>query len=240
LEVHFYHLWERDCGLTGHELDAEHVSVLLVADRLGSPASRWRAAYWYAAGHEDTLCDSSNAARAAAIGAEHCGATVWIAADKHASYLMAELCGQRGCVADRCEWVAELPPGQLVNLGERGAPLAGALWVESRDWPLASKMGSDFDPVMLARLDAADAAVVARVNHNWRPVQVGVSVGGDAVGALVIADRHAGRAVSGAEQKTGAAVWKGLSAVGRALRQTGQVLTDDPAAPSESVDQPKQ
>ena len=31
IELHFYHLWRRDCGRIGHLLDAEHVAVLLEA-----------------------------------------------------------------------------------------------------------------------------------------------------------------------------------------------------------------
>src|ERR1700742_3254288 len=54
VELHYYHLWRRDCGEMGHDLDAEHVSALLQYDRnLG----QWRALYWYAAAHEDTICD---------------------------------------------------------------------------------------------------------------------------------------------------------------------------------------
>ncbi len=30
VEVHFFHLWSRDCGEHGHPLDAEHVAVLLL------------------------------------------------------------------------------------------------------------------------------------------------------------------------------------------------------------------
>src|SRR5262245_38955285 len=52
IELHYYHLWSKDCGETPHPLDAEHVSVLLKQ----SAADSWKAAYWYAAAHEDTVC----------------------------------------------------------------------------------------------------------------------------------------------------------------------------------------
>src|SRR5262249_54154941 len=57
IEIHFYHLWGSDCGLTPHPLDAESVSGLLRAggDRLLPEA--WQAVFWYAAVHESTLCD---------------------------------------------------------------------------------------------------------------------------------------------------------------------------------------
>jgi hypothetical protein len=32
IEIHYYHLWKKDCGRMGHALDAEHVSVLLRTD----------------------------------------------------------------------------------------------------------------------------------------------------------------------------------------------------------------
>src|SRR5262245_45088094 len=42
LELHYYHLWSRDCGRVGHKLDPEHVSVLVAADNLSRPASAWK------------------------------------------------------------------------------------------------------------------------------------------------------------------------------------------------------
>src|SRR5947207_7734184 len=74
VELHFYHLWRRDCGeMLGHDLDAEHVSALVVRN----DASAWKALYWYAAAHENTLCDASQIARAAAVDGELHGPRVW-------------------------------------------------------------------------------------------------------------------------------------------------------------------
>jgi len=82
-EIHFYHLWREDCGAHGQPLDAEHVSVLVrPSASLQSLAGGWKALYWYAAAHQNTVCDVSQIARASTIDAEERGATVWISAGK--------------------------------------------------------------------------------------------------------------------------------------------------------------
>jgi len=83
VELHYYHLWRRDCGDLGHSLDAEHVSVLVSRDRF----TNWKALYWYAAAHEDTICDASQLARSSTLGAELNGPKIWISRGKHASFL---------------------------------------------------------------------------------------------------------------------------------------------------------
>ena len=212
LTVSYYHLWDQDCGpLSPHPLDAEYVSALLVAPSRASRADEWVALYWYAAAHEDTICDTSNAARAEAVGAVVNGPSVWIAQGKHASYLSRALCSQRGCGVDACR---AMPPGPLINLGEADAPADGAAWIASEEWPLAAKLSADFDPALVARLDAGDETVLARVNGQWRPQHFSLSIGGDIVGAL-------GKANDGlveADEKTGNALDRGFRAVGRALK----------------------
>src|ERR1700742_5186746 len=101
-EIHFYDLWARDCGAHGHQLDAEHVAVLVEASGPDLSAAKWKAVYWYAAAHENTVCDVSQISRASTLHAEDHGATVWISPGKHASYLNEELC-RRGCGGDLCE-----------------------------------------------------------------------------------------------------------------------------------------
>ena len=60
VELHYYHLWGRDCGRRGHRLDAEHVSVIVNApSSVESPLADWIAKAWYAAAHENTVCDVS-------------------------------------------------------------------------------------------------------------------------------------------------------------------------------------
>jgi hypothetical protein len=61
LELQYYHLWEKDCGvIASHPLDVERVVALLVP----SENCGWKALYCYAAAHEGTVCDTSNAALA--------------------------------------------------------------------------------------------------------------------------------------------------------------------------------
>jgi hypothetical protein len=116
IEIHFYHLWSRDCGLNGHALDAESVSALLRADGDASNPEAWRAEFWYAAAHENTLCDMSNGATAAALDASDHGPDIWVSRDKHASFLSRELCA-RGCGRDQCDSGQTVRASNLVNLG---------------------------------------------------------------------------------------------------------------------------
>ena len=109
-EIHFYHLWARDCGPHGHRLDAEHVAVLVAASDRDLATARWKALYWYAAAHEDTVCDVSQITRASTIHAEQSGATVFVSPGKHASYFNEKLC-QAGCGADKCVEMVALPRG---------------------------------------------------------------------------------------------------------------------------------
>ena len=214
LTLSYYHLWDQDCGpLSPHPLDVEHVSALVVAPSEASSVDDWVALYWYAAAHEDTVCDTSNAARAEAIDAVTGGPSVWIAKGKHASYLSRALCSQRGCGVDACREMVAMPPGPLINLGEADAPANGAEWIASEDWSLAAKLSADFDLALVARLDASDETVLARVNGQWRPQHFSLSIGGDIVGAL----GKAGGGLLEAEEKTGNALGRSFRAVGGAL-----------------------
>lgn len=206
VELHYYHLWSRDCGRRGHRLDVEHVSVLLERDGAGD----FRARYWYAAAHEDTVCDISHAARARDLGAVEDRPEVWISRGKHASFLRYDLCGA-GCGSDRCDRPRPLRIARIVNVGERDAPLNGAVWVRSPAWLLAAKMGTDFPPEVIAAIDGAPAGGVIVAARNGR-VQQAVSAGNL---SLDKAGEGAGR---GAEETSGA-VGRSAGAVRRALRR---------------------
>ena len=134
-EIHYYHLWRRDCGPHGHPLDTEHVSVLVSASQSQSAAAKWKADYWYAGAHENTICDVSHLARAATLQATDHGARVWISQGKHASYLNPMLC-QAGCAADRCANTVALHTAKIINLGDPGHPMNGATFAASSQWPL--------------------------------------------------------------------------------------------------------
>jgi hypothetical protein len=220
LELQYYHLWEKDCGLVAsHPLDVERVVAMLVPSENG-----WKALYWYAAAHEGTVCDTSNAASAATLGARSSGPLVWISAGKHASYLDPKLCGQRGCGGDHCRKMVDLPPGPLINLGEARVPLNGAVWTTSKEWPFESKLGHAFDSALLAQLEANEDFVLARVNGRLRPTQFSISVAGEALEALDTASHYGGVGVDQAEKKTSNALVKTWRAVVSALGHTARAI----------------
>jgi hypothetical protein len=252
IELHFYHLWRADCGRLGHPLDAEHVSVLLRG--LGADASQWKAVYWYAAAHEDTVCDASQITRAATLEAETRGPTVWISSGKHGSFLDEELC-QRGCGGDRCTDMKPLVSAGVVNVGEFAAPMNGAMWSHSMEWPLAVKMRrSDFPAERASLLEREPETNIVWANPEKRPAQAailggnaaidGAMVGGSSTAdalalgesdtntALVLAGARSGSALQSTRQKTGNALTKSYRGVRHALgsaakRTSGALGADD-------------
>src|SRR5262245_16687423 len=119
VEIHFYHLWAQDCGMNDHALDAESVYALVRADADESRPEAWRAEFWLAAAHENTFCDVSNGARAAALAAIDRGPDVWVSRDKHASFLAKTVCSG-GCGRDTCDGAQAMRVSNLINLGELG------------------------------------------------------------------------------------------------------------------------
>ena len=189
IELQYFHLWARDCGRGGHALDAEHVSALIEPQPDGS----WAARLWYAAAHEDTICDQSSGARASTLDAESAGPIVYISRGKHASYLTPAQC-RWGCGSDACPLGQPLRVAALVNIGEPGVPLNGATWVASARWPLGAKLQSDFDPAVKARLDRpAVAHVISLMRHRRAPLAP-VLAGDTALDGLA----HAGSATTSA------------------------------------------
>jgi hypothetical protein len=225
VELHYYDLWRRDCGKRGHDLDAEHVSAVLSRDEAGV----WKALYWYASAHEDTLCDASQISRAATLDAESQGPEVWISSGKHAAFLGPAIC-TRGCGADRCEHMEKLSASSVINLGEPAGEMNGATWVASPGWPLAYKMRrSDFSDARTEKLDRLASNDIVWVNPGKRPAQAAI-VGGDnaiaGVGtglqatdaALSTADANTGNALQTASDNTGNALAKSYRKVKKALR----------------------
>ncbi|UWZ82748.1 hypothetical protein [Occallatibacter riparius] len=239
VELHYYHLWRKDCGELGHALDAEHVSALI---HLDGDADSAKALYWYAAAHEDTVCDASHLARAKSVAAEDHGATVWISSGKHGSFLSKELCAH-GCGGDRCEEVEPVKTRAIVNVGEIGAPMNGSDWLLSPEWPLKDKLGrSDFSDARLARADRLRESYAVWANPSKRPAQaailgVNAGLGGAATGAqatdsaLGVADDNTGAALGTAAGKTGNALSRSSRNVWNALKKstqkTGEFLKQD-------------
>ena len=229
VELHFYHLWRIDCGDRGHNLDAEHVSALVSRD----DDSNWKALYWYAAAHEDTVCDASQISRASTVDAVDRGPKVWISRGKHASFMSTALCSH-GCGGDECRDLQPLAVAAIINLGEPGAPVSGTTWVDVPQWPLGVKMRrSDFDNVRLARVDQLSATTILWANPQKHPYQGiirnsrntvdGVATGARATdAALDLADEKTGNALAGASTSTGNGLSKSYRGVKNALRITAQ------------------
>jgi hypothetical protein len=227
IELHYYDLWRKDCGRRGHDLDAEHVSALLSRDEAGE----WKAIYWYAAAHEDTLCDASQIARASAVNAESHGPELWISSGKHAAFLNKKICSS-GCGADQCGDAEEVPVKDLVNLGELSAPMNGAIWVDSAEWPLAGKLKrSDFGDARLVRMERLGGNDIAWASPKKRPAQAAIERGDSAIAgvgtglrasdaALGSADAHTGKALDAASGSTGNALTKAYRGVKKAVRSS--------------------
>ncbi len=205
-EIHFYHLWRRDCGPHGHQLDTEHVAVLVRASDRNVNAATWKALYWYAAAHENTVCDLSQITRASTLHAEEKGATVWISPGKHASYLNEELC-HGGCGADKCVDMTALSHGKIINLGEPGHPMNGSVFIASSEWPLLNKMSnSNFPAEPIARLNQMPDTVIAWANTGSHPSQQIIAVSGSTERALAGSARDTTASLSSAGKSTAVAL----------------------------------
>jgi len=239
VEIHFYHLWKRDCGPHGHNLDTEHVAVLVSGSGRDVETATWKAKYWYAAAHENTVCDVSQIARASTVHGEESGPRVWISPGKHASYLSAALC-QGGCGADKCVDMVALRPGKIVNLGEVGHPMNGSLFIASSEWPLTAKMSTtNFPPEPIARLNQLPDTDIAWFSMEKRSTQQIIAVsssteqviaGGarNTTSSLADAATSTGAAISVAQDDTGNALAKSsahtVHALGAAARAVGEAL----------------
>jgi hypothetical protein len=247
-EIHYYHLWRIDCGPHGHLLDTEHVAVLVRADPAHAdlvpvsksesasspdlPSAKWKALYWYAAAHENTVCDVSQIARASTLHAEDAGPSVWISPGKHASYLNQALC-ERGCGADRCENMTALAPAKLINLGEAAHPMNGSVFIASSAWPLNAKMSeTNFPAPVLARLNELPGSDIAWFNAGRHPKQgiiaISSTTGRDALGGLDTAADATDSSLSIAHDSTGNALHKSYRHTTHALsasaRHVGKAL----------------
>jgi hypothetical protein len=232
VEVHFYDLWSVDCGRIGHPLDAEHVSVLLRAKTMDAPAQDWRAVYWFAAAHEATMCDASQLAVAKALGAEQHGATVWLSAGKHGAFLSEQICTQ-GCGGDRCVGMTPLVVAEVINIGEPGAAMHGAVWARSQEWPLAAKMRSDFSEAAVVRLELGGVPMEMIGAHGSvkGTIYVAHSVanglgasGANTEGALSSANVNTEGALNGAGDKTESALARSTKAAGEALKKSTKAV----------------
>ena len=225
VEIHFYHLWKKDCGARGHPLDTEHVSVLVRASTSDLISATWKAVYWFAGAHESTVCDVSQVARASTVQAEEHGATVWISRGKHASFLDRAL-AQHGCGNDLFGDMDPLSKDQLINLGEPGHAMNGSLWIDSPNWPLAGKMAkTDFPPAIIARLDEGSTADIAWFNPGRHPAQGVIAVSGSTANALRGSNKNTASAITLAGDSTNNALKKSYKNTIRGLgRSSSHVM----------------
>lgn len=230
IEIHYYTLWDQDCGRNGHPLDVEHVSTLVVYDSAEQP----RALYWYAGAHEKTACNISSGARAEALGAEEHGPIVWSSKAKHALYLRKGMCGH-GCGADTCEDDVELPRhGDVINIGELDAPMNGAEWTRSKHWVLSEKMGTDFPPDTIARLDATSGETVLTIGGN-STFRGTIAVSDTVLGGATTGAEHTGAALGTANTQTSKGLGTATRATGRSLKKAWNAVfrkkSPDPPQP---------
>jgi hypothetical protein len=219
-EIHYYHLWKRDCGPHGHPLDTEHVAVLVSASDRNLDSAKWKAIYWYAAAHENTVCDVSQITRASTIHAEANGARVWISPGKHASYLNETLC-QAGCGADKCVDMVALPPGKMINLGEAGHPMNGSVFTASSEWPLTDKMNNtNFPPGPIARLNQLPDTDIAWFNPGKHPAQQIIADSSSTEQVIAGGATHTTSSLSKAGTSTDVAVSVALDGTGNALQKS--------------------
>lgn len=228
VEIHYYDLWQRDCGPHGHALDTEHVSVLVQASRADLSQATWTALYWYASAHENTVCDVSQIARASTIKGKDHGARVWVSPGKHASYFSSALCGG-GCGADHCERMVRLRAGAPINLGEPGHPMNGSAFIASRQWLLAEKMAtSNFPAAAIARLNQLPETEIASFLPGRHPVQGVIAVSSSTEESLATSGRNTSEALSSADDSTDRALARAkgstVNALGRSYRKTIHAL----------------
>ena len=224
-EIHYYHLWSKDCGAHGHQLDTEHVSVLVKDTGSGM----WKAMYWFAAAHEDTVCDISQIARASTLNAEDHGANVWVTTGKHASFFTGGAI-RHGCGKDVLGESRSVIATQVINLGEPGSPMNGSGWIASTRWPLAAKMSrSDFPAPTIARLEEFSSIEIAQVSGGSHPAQSVIAISGTTADALENSRKTTVGAISSALDTTGNSLQKSYRATIRSLsgplNRAGAVLS---------------
>jgi hypothetical protein len=211
VEIHYFTLWEKDCGRVPHPLDAEHAAVLVSLENRDP-----HALYWYAGAHEKTACEISSGARAKALDAESRGARLWSSSGKHALFFREAMCGH-GCGADFCGDSVEMTQSRpVLNLGEAEALDAKYPWVGATAWRLREKMNSDFSTDVIARLDATsgDQVTTLRGSSTIR----GTIQGSDLVlGAADTGAQHTQAALDTAHSHTSRSLGRAVDATGHAL-----------------------
>ena len=219
-EIHFYHLWSSDCGPHSHPLDTEHVAVLVTASDRDLATAKWKALYWYAAAHEETVCDVSQITRASTLHAEQAGAKVFVSPGKHASYFTRSSAAPAVAQTDAStKWL--FPHGDIINLGEPGHPMNGSIFIASSQWPLLGKMtNTNFPPEPLARLNQLPSTSIAWFNPGKHPAQGIIANSNTTKKAIATGANSTTSSLATAQNNTGNALQKSAKATGNALGAT--------------------
>ncbi|HYK36520.1 hypothetical protein [Alloacidobacterium sp.] len=140
--------------------------------------------------------------------------------------------------ADKCQDVAALPAGKLINLGEPGHPMNGSLFISSNLWPLADKMATtNFPDAVLPRLNQLPETDIAWFNPGRHPAQGVIAVSNTTENAIATGGNDTSTAISLAEDSAGNALQKSYRitkhALGESARHVGDALhlTSKPDAP---------
>lgn len=106
-------------------------------------------------------------------------------------------------------------------------PLNGALWTGSHDWPLSSKMQTDFPDDLLSRLAVSEGEV--RLRPIGRQLQPVVSAGGASLDVLALSNDQTAAALSAAGAQTRRALRSSTGNVGKSLKRARAFLRQGPA-----------
>ncbi len=175
--------------------------------------------------------------------AEWIGPDIWISKNKHASYLTHERC-RLGCGGDTCPQMVPLSTPGIINLGEPGKPMNGAIWATSPSWPLAKKMSPQFGLSTISQIERASPGKVVAVNRALPPVRATILAGNETLDGVAVGGKHTGAALKTGKASTGSALGKAFRAVGRALgvseeqsseTATGAKPNDSDTAPEEII-----
>jgi hypothetical protein len=111
----------------------------------------------------------------------------------------------------------------VINLGEPGYVMHGAIWVASPAWPLAAKMKSDFSAAAIARLEHGEGVPV-EMNGAHGSVKGTIYVANSVADGVGTSGTNTGAALNTADDKTESALAKSAKATGGALKRSTKAV----------------
>ncbi len=104
-----------------------------------------------------------------------------------------------------------MPYAPVINVGEAGRPLTGALWTASKLFPFEPKMKPEFSAPLIAQIDRKG---VVSLDPAKLPVQSVILGGNSALGGLERAQDETGDALSVSKKKVKGALRRARDWVG--------------------------